>query len=299
MFINEGHIYFASPRAQNEENMAIFKKYSDLNKTEKEKLNYLTIKRMIMRILENGNLASVLKIGIGNFDYAIKYFDLESELNGLRTSHYNVFRYPASYDQTYVLTDFFVHYYNVDKELFRVFLNFCLNKGLGPDIRNRKYYCKEISEYLNALGYNYDGELLRPTTSTPIITEKITSTIEEKLNKIDPTLLEIRKGAIEALLSNKTDKERAVASSCRALINTLLRELVPDEIKKKTIREKLTTILPEFDEESELINNLVTTIQTLNEIQAKGDHAFIKEETALFIFEITEKIIYFILTHKK
>mgnify|MGYP001612880412 FL=1 len=112
----------------------------------------------------------------------------------------------------------------------------------------------------------------------------------------------MRLGAIEALLSNMPDKARYVSSSSRALITTLLKELTPDINAKEgesEIKLRVQKIFGSSDSTKELIDETIDLIQALNRVQAKGDHNSLNDELAFFIFEITEKLVYFILISSK
>ena len=96
------------------------------------------------------------------------------------------------------------------------------------------------------------------------------------------------------------DKATAISSKSRKVISSTLRKLSPDlnfeKDEPEQIKKRLSKILNNEKQEAiiEKVSNLITT---LNQSQSKGDHDFIDEDTAIFTFQITESILFLILSH--
>lgn len=275
-----------------------FKKYSGMQKSVRDGAGYIKIKRLVLRIDQNGYLRAVFnfKTESSIIDFALKYFDIELESR-------QVLKQSLGYTSYYVdfvegLSDFLCSLYTQDRGFFQTFLGFIFKEAHLLNNHDSDI----INVELAALGYSYDNRLLKSTSGEPAIQEKITSVIEDELQKINPELLTIRKGAIEALLSNRPDKARHVSTSCRALINQFLKELVPKVTVSEgesEIYKRIESLFKDSESTKGLIQETTNLIQALNKVQSKGDHAHIDESTAHFVFELTEKVIYFILTSRK
>ncbi|MFZ3077766.1 MAG: hypothetical protein WA139_04880 [Candidatus Aenigmatarchaeota archaeon] len=236
-------------------------------------------------------------------NFALKWFDIEDE-------SYDCF-YDISWTQPKpmkvvsirnmesALSDFLTSLYESDRGFFQNFFSFIL-KEEKTNIYSTDL--KYIEAELLALGFVYDGQILKTTSGVSNLETKITTKVEDELKKINPKLLEMRQGAIEALLSNKPDKARHVSASCRALIDNLLRELVPEieaEKDESKIKKRLEKIFKDSESNEELVAATTKLIQALTTVQAKGSHSSITEETSIFVLELTDKLIYFILTMRK
>lgn len=281
-----------------------FQKYSILDYEEKNSLIYLKIKRLVLRIFRTQKFE--IEFDMFHRDsilrFALEYFDIDSPVikiaynkkyagNGL----YN----RKSRDKKKVLIDIFYSIYENSPAKFQTFLSFILKEFKSNfNFRNIEYFWEE----LKILGFEWDGAILKTTSGDPVIEQHITSMIEDKLIQINPELVQMRKGAIESLLSNSEDKDRHVSSSCRALINTLMQNLVPEEELKNNgqgkIKQRMNIFL-DSKNEANLIEKSVEFIQALNSSQAKGDHEVVDEDLAYLIFELTDKLVYFLLTRKK
>ena len=146
-----------------------------------------------------------------------------------------------------------------------------------------------------------DGNILKTTSGDPHIEAKITSVVEEELKNLNPDLVENRNGALQALFSNAPDKTTHVSASCRKLLNNFLKELAPEikENEENKIKKRITSIFKDSNSTNNLVNETTNLIQALGKVSCKGDHARIDESLAYLVFELTEKIIFFILTSKK
>jgi len=282
-----------------------FTKYSELPKEERDKINYLNIKRLVLRLEQDENLKEIFNYDYGDspLNFALKYFDIENECSNCFFYIRNVgpygIREKRREDLTTSLSDFFCSLYEQDRSFFQTIFGFILKEAQAYLSESS---LERISYELLILGYVFDGNILKTTSGHPIVGAKINSVIEEQLKKINPDLIKMREGAIHSLLSNKPDKFRHVSSSCRALVNSFLKELVP-KVKTKEgeseIKKRIEILFKESKSTSKLIDETVNLIQALNKVQCKGDHSKIDEPLSYFIFELTEKIIYFILTNKK
>lgn len=274
-----------------------FRLYSELDKKDRDATNYIKIKRFVLRLSQSYHLKVVFNFDNDNsiFNFSLRYFDLEdSSVNCLKKKlAYQLF----SRDFVMGLSDFFFSLYEQDRAFFQTFLSFVI-KEAWSDISSSMYH---IKNELESLGYIYDGSILKTTSGHPIIEQKIKSYLDSALYKIDPELLVMRNGAVEALLSNQPDKARHISASSRAMINTLLRKLAPNvELKEgeSETRKRILFLFGDSESTLELVDKTASLIRTLNDVQSKGDHSKIDNELAFFIFELTDKLIYFILTYK-
>ena len=281
-----------------------FTKYSDLPKEERDKFNFLNIKRLVLRLEQDEVFGEVLNYNdpASPLNFSLKYFDIENEVLTCffyDTSDYYGMKRRKREDFLTSITDLFSSMYEQDRSFFQTFFSFMLNE-IKEWLPSKSI--EKISPELQILGYTYDGNILKTSSGDPIISSKINTILEDQLKKINPDLLKMRDGAIQSLLSNKPDKFRHVSSSCRALLNTFLKELVPKvDLKdgESEIKKRIEKLFSKSDSTCGLVNETVNLIQSLNKVQCKGDHSSINESLSYFIFEITEKIIYFILTNKK
>ena len=277
-----------------------FSIYSESSKEVRDQFNYIKIKRLVLRLEQSRFWHEVFDFisSYSKFSFALKYYDIEDEANLILYPYYNY----KSEQWLYSGTNFLCSLYEQDRGFFQTFLNFIIKES-SEFVNIDNGIISEISSELLSLGYIYDGGILRATSGESIIEDKINNVIENELKKINPDLIEIRKGALESLLSNQPDKARHVASSCRALINNLLKDLVPtvkDEGEEESdIKKRLKVLFGDSESTYELIKATANLIQTLNKVQSKGDHFKIDESLAHFVFEITDKLVYFILIYKR
>lgn len=278
-----------------------FKRYSDMGKELRDKTNFLNIKRLALRIEKNSTLNGIFYpySNYSHLFFALRYFDIENEAGECLFNYNHLHERWEQRDVTSGLSDFLCSLYEQDRGFFQSIISFILKEGKGS---YRKDDIESISQELQLLGYSYDGEILKTVSGNPLTEQKIKSVLEDSLGKIKPELVQMRQGAIEALLSNMPDKARYVSSSSRALITTLLKELTPDINAKEgesEIKLRVQKIFGSSDSTKELIDETIDLIQALNRVQAKGDHNSLNDELAFFIFEITEKLVYFILISSK
>ena len=278
--------------------MIKFVRYSVKPKEEREKLSFLKIKRLVLRLEKDIFLCDVFNFTNINstINFALKYFDIENESENLFIDEIKDYRGVSCFkNRSFVngLSDFFCSLYEKDIGFFQTFLNFIFKEA-----KIHKSITDNITSELSSLGYVLDNHILKNIAGEPIFQEKITSVIEDKLKQINPELVHMRNGAIESLLSNTSDKARHVSSSCRALINQFLRELVPKvnvEEGESAIFKRIEILFDKSKSTCNLVQETTNLIQALNIVQCKGDHLTIDESLAHFVFELTEKLIYFIL----
>lgn len=274
-----------------------FSRYSQISKEFRDRTSYLNFKRLFLRISVNVKLFNIFNpFSTSSTLYlALRYFDIERESHlcfySKMGNHY------TERDYVDALADFFCCLYQDDRSLFQTIFSFIIKES-WYQISDRLSIFKEE---LNVLGYILDGYVLKTTSGNVIIEQKVRSYLDDELYKIDPELILMRNGAIDALLSNSPDKARHVASSSRALINTLLKKLVPTVQKindESEIYLRIKELFKESDSTNLIIKNTVSLIQALNKVQSKADHSKIDSQLAYFIFELTDKLVYFILIYK-
>ena len=86
------------------------------------------------------------------------------------------------------------------------------------------------------------------------------------------------------------------------MINNLLRKLVPDILdtsEDSEIKSRIKKLFGSSESTSEVVDCTTKLLQALNKVQSKGDHSAIDNAIAFFIFELTDKLVYFILMYKE
>jgi hypothetical protein len=284
--------------------MVIFTRYSEMSKEDRDKLSFLKVKRLMLRFERDTYWYNIFDFKRENstIRFALKYFDIDLEAKMMffdkKLIVLNTYKWEFR-EFVRALSDFFCSLYEQDRGFFQTILGFIFKEC--EEFINENGCCS-ISNELISLGYVLDGGLLKATSGQPLIQQKITSVIEDKFKRINNELIEIRQGAIESLLSNKPDKARHVSASCRALIDTLLKDLVPKvDVKEgeSTIHKRIEIIFKNSESTCNLVQETTNLVQALNKVQCKGNHSKIDESLAHFIFELTEKVVYFILISRE
>jgi len=276
-----------------------FEAFSVKSKVTRDKTSYLNIKRLFLRIEQDKILNFVFnhKQAESPFYFALRYFDLESEV--WSCFHYHGYA-DITIDRDFVdsLTNFFCSLYEHDRSYFQTFFGFIVKEAKKLPFA---IDFSSVQSELLVLGYMIDGNILKTTSGDPHIEAKITSVVEEELKNLNPDLVENRNGALQALFSNAPDKTTHVSASCRKLLNNFLKELAPEikENEENKIKKRITSIFKDSNSTNNLVNETTNLIQALGKVSCKGDHARIDESLAYLVFELTEKIIFFILTSKK
>ena len=276
-----------------------FARYSELMKESRDRTNFIKLKRLFLQIERDRDLISFFWFNDDDapINFALRYYDIEKEADTCFYDYsYNDFGSRIQHSRNFVLAlaDLFCSLYEDDRGLFQNVFSRIL-KDCWDKI-NTKYYL--FSQELEILGYIFDGKLLKTISGNPIIEQKINSYIEEKLFNLNPEFIEIREGALNAVLSNSPDKARHVSSSCRTLIDKLLEQLVPniEEVEGKSkIELRIRKLFGEAESTKELLDNTIKLLNSLRDVQSKGNHSKIDNKLALFIYELTEKLVYFIL----
>src|SRR3989338_2609619 len=106
-----------------------FVSYSTLSKQERDKTNYIKIKRLVLRIEQDQNLKDLFdyRFTYSLSHFALKYFDLESEV-------WNCFHYKdfdgsiENRNYTDSLSNFLLSLYEEDRAYFQTFVGFVINE---------------------------------------------------------------------------------------------------------------------------------------------------------------------------
>ena len=273
-----------------------FNRYSEFARENRDKTNYVKFKRLFLH-LENSDLGGIFEEAV---IFSLRYYDIENEAsicvfdNQLDPSRF------LNRNRDFVLaySDLLCSIYESDRSLFQDFLN-TVFKECGECAAG---IYTEIQDELKILGYTFDGRLLKTTSGNPIFEQKIQSDLEEMLHGLNPEFVMIKEGALNAVLSNNPDKARHVSASCRELIEKLLKHLVPElegVSGKFSNEQRIRKLFKESKSTGEIIENTIKLLNSLRDVQNTGVHAKIDNNLALFIYELTEKLMYFILTNFK
>jgi hypothetical protein len=273
--------------------------YKDLTDEKKKELGYLTCKRVAILIRRYDKIRQIFNFG--RMEEAFQWFDKESLLNFF-SDLYSKYEYSYSlgnYDaEMYSLADFLTYFINYSPELFSQIVTERIKQ-----VSTSKEEVKTLNEIFIQLGYFYKDGFFYSSSFNPAERAKVNDFLGEKLKEINEDLYQTWISLPNELLSNNPDKSTNISAKSRKLINDLLIELTPklnfDKGEPNKIKKRLLQIFGEKSKSVEIIDKVSNLITILNESQAKGDHNFIDEETAIFTSQITELIVFFILGHKK
>lgn len=271
--------------------------YYFLSSDDKAKLGYLTIKRIAINIYKNQSIKKVFDIN--KMKEAYQWFDLEHEWGYFNNLWREYFQERGMRDDQdawlYSLTDFLVWHINYQPNRF--------SQVISCHIKSNNLSKKEIiqlNQIFSPAGFFYKDGFFYSSTFNPEIKVKISDFLSVRLKNIDQDLYNTWSSITEDIVSNNKDKATTISAKSRKVLNGLLRKLSPDLVlidqEQGRIKKRLAVILKNRKQE-EIIGRISSLITTLNQTQAKGDHEFIDENTAIFTFQITELIIFLILSH--
>ena len=139
-----------------------FKKYSQMPGADRSNFNYLKIRRFVLRALRVSGISQELDFYRSSsiLCFALDYFDITREVIPLTydvsTNYYNVMIKRTPREIKDVLSDILTSLYESDQIQFQTFLGFIFKEiNLKKSILTQNLY-----EEINALGYDYDGEIL-------------------------------------------------------------------------------------------------------------------------------------------
>lgn len=232
--------------------------------------------------------------GMENMKLACEYNAIDFTPITYTTDSYRIRHYKITRDS---LAEFFMTLHEEDPSRFASFLSYCLADVLPRDSSFTQWgdsdqrYLDLFVRDLRVLGYELEREepVVRPTTIGSEEEEKMMDALDDMLNKVNPTLVQKRRGARAVLLSEQPDSVSQAVSSCRELLNQTINSLA----EGKTRKEKVLKILE--GREAEVVESLAELIDSLYSLQSKGTHAESDIETALFVIKITEDALYYLL----
>lgn len=269
--------------------------YKYMEEDKKNILGYLLAKRVSLEIMRYQQLIELFLIK--NMKETFQWFDKENQLE-FWEKIFDIYRYTKGYEHKdalmYTLTDFFTYYVNYKPAEFSEIMTKHLEESQLSDDSE-----KRLNEIFLKLGYQYENKIFTSASSHPEVKKEVLSLIDLKLKSISKDLHKTWKSMSEDLISNNEDKATTLSAKSRKLINGLLRELTPklkfDPGEEDQIKKRLTVIFNNSKSEKtiEKISELITS---LNQSQSKGDHEFLDENTAYFTFQITESVIFWILS---
>jgi hypothetical protein len=197
----------------------------------------------------------------------------------------------------------FLEHLQKDQAKFAQFIGYTLRGVLRDDlspvdwaIRDRGYF-SDFQRDLRALGFEVKVDGLDASV-TPVGVARLdlerTAVLDQMLADLSPKLTEMRKGAWESLLSRSADSERHAAMSSRELLDETIRAIVPGRGSRK---EKVEKILGETDGQVvEAVANLVHAVYQLQSKTGKQEPGF---ERALYVINLTEHTLYYLLSSRK
>lgn len=194
------------------------------------------------------------------------------------------------------LTIFLDRLYSSDPKMFSSFFTYTLRdifrangsyEDWGQEFRTP---FDDFRKDLRALGFEITSTGVVPVVGVGVAEEsQVTSALENMLADLNPSLVEMYRGAWEALLSGRADSDRQAIASARELLKHSL-EILGGTGKWS---EKISGILGGKDTLTvKAVANLVETIYSL---QSKGTHWEPKYERALFVIKLTEHTLFYLL----
>lgn len=272
--------------------------YKFLSEDEKMDLGYLVCKRTAMTICRYEKIRRLF--GFYHLKEAFQWFDKENLLDVFSQLYYTYrigHNYSEKDSEIYSLTDFLIFFINFEPELF--------SKIITEAIKLDNLFSQDVqvlNNIFSPLGYVYQKGFFY-SSFRPSERAKINDFLSEKLKNINEDLYITWGSIYEEIVSNNSDKATNISAKSRKVINLLLQNLTPNlEFKSgdpDQIKKRLQDIFNGNEKNIELIEKVANLITILNQTQSKGDHCFVDEQTSIFVFNITEMILFFILSHKK
>jgi hypothetical protein len=161
-----------------------------------------------------------------------------------------------------------------------------------------KAFFSDFQEDLLALGYKVEvgggdevSVAVTPTVTGGTEDTQITDELDAMLAKIDPQLVETRRGAWDALLSSSADKETQSMSSSRKLLLDTLKRAGKGSRPEDQIR---SILLPK---RSSVIEASVDFLISIYDAQSEGVHGKMDFDTAVLVIRLTEYGLHYLLKH--
>jgi hypothetical protein len=157
-----------------------------------------------------------------------------------------------------------------------------------------KAFFSDFENDLLSLGFKVDIGIGDNVSVTPTVIggpedTRILDELDKMLTKLDPQLVETRRGAWDALLSRSADKETQSMSSSRKL----LLDTVKLAGKGKRPEDQIRSILG--GKEISVIRTSVEFLISIYDTQSNGVHGTLDLDTAILVIKLTEYGLYFLL----
>lgn len=272
--------------------------FFELDEQKKISIGYLTIKRIAITIRRFADLRNIFYMS--HLKEAFHWFDKEHIWRKLVRIRSIYEKYPLvgeSDKELYAFTDVLIWLINYEPDLFSQVITYKLNT-----LNLHEEVVKLINSTFFPAGFAYENKFFYSSSFNPEIVVKTNDLLGSKLKSINEELYTTWKSISENIISNNDDKATTISAKSRKIINGVLRSLTPTlqfaQNEQDQTKKRLLEIFKET-KETEMINKISSLITTLNETQAKGDHDFVDENTAIFTFRITELVLFLILSHNK
>lgn len=280
-----------------EEKRKIDPPYINLDDKTKASLGYLTVKRVMITLRIRDPIWKMFQVD--RMKEAFQWFDREKlwgyfiDLKIKYKARHNMDERDAT---LYTATDFFVWFINYEPSQLSEIISYHLKKSMHPNDEQIKL----INNIFSPTGFIYEGEQFISSSFEPSITLKINDFLSVKLKNISEELHTTWLSIREDIVSNNSDKATTISAKSRKVINELLRKLTPsltfEKGEQDQIKKRLEKIFPE-QKQSQILEKVSNLITALNQVQAKGNHSFINEDMAIFIFQLTGLVIFYILSN--
>jgi hypothetical protein len=150
---------------------------------------------------------------------------------------------------------------------------------------------------LQALGFKYEWSGGTEIALTPIVIDnegeaRLIDELDRMLLKVNPTLVETRRGAWNALLSGSEDSDRQAIASSRQLLAETLRTAGTGKDREERVRSILK------DKDAEMVEAVAKLVDSVYDLQSKGEHAKPNFDRALYVIKLTEYSLHYILKNR-
>jgi hypothetical protein len=285
-------------KMETEQKKALKPPYINLKDEEKASLGYLNIKRVVITLRKHQKLRELFNLG--SMKEAFQWFDKETTwkfFNGLDVEYMISHGQKDDDARMYALTDFLVWFINYSPNFFSEVMSYHINSSYVNQVN-----IELINKIFSPLGFIFKNKFFYPSSFNPEISKKVDNLLTSKLKELDEELYKTWDSITEEILSNNLDKATNISAKSRKVLGNVLRILTPNlvikEDEQNKVRRRLDFIFA-GSKEANIIDRISNLITALNQSQAKGDHHFVDEDTAIFTFQVTQLVLFLILSHIK
>jgi hypothetical protein len=203
----------------------------------------------------------------------------------------------------WTLEDFFERLRRTRQTKFVEFIQYMVRNvfaQFGPapnwDQVNQTHFDDFMTD-LQALGFKYTWRGGTNVSVTPMVLggELEAHRVDEldvMLGKINPELVETRKGAWNALVSNGEDSKRQAIASSRQLLAETLRLVGKGEHRADKVRSILS------GRDAEMVETVADLVDSIYNLMSKGEHEEPTFDRAFYVIELTEYSLHFLLKNR-